>query len=73
MMKIESMVRNGKAKISFGEVIVEVIGENLRKIHVRVASPRKSLGITADAESLLYWLDVLRIAVETVISELSPE
>jgi len=50
---------------------IEISGESLRKIKLRISSSDSDIEVGMDAESLLYLLDRLRFTAETVISQLS--
>jgi len=60
-----------KALVSIDGLRVEVAGESLRRIRLRISSLDASVEISVDAESLLYFLDRFRFTAENVISELS--
>ena len=65
------MVGARKALVSIDGLRVEVAGESLRRIRLRISSLDASVEISVDAESLLYFLDRFRVTAENVISELS--
>jgi len=60
-----------RALISLDGLRVEVLGESLRRIKLRISSLGSDVEVGMDAESLLYLLDRLRFTAETVISQLS--
>lgn len=65
------MVGARRALASIDGLRVEVAGESLRRIRLRISSLDASVEISVDAESLLYFLDRFRFTAENVISELS--
>ena len=60
-----------RALISLDGLRIEVLGESLRRIKLRISSLDSDVEVGMDAESLLYLLDRLRFTAETVISQLS--
>jgi len=60
-----------RALISLDGLRIEVLGESLRRIKLRISSLDSDVEVSMDAESLLYLLDRLRFTTETVISQLS--
>jgi len=60
-----------RALIFLDGLRIEVLGESLRRIKLRISSLDSDVEVSMDAESLLYLLDRLRFTAETVISQLS--
>jgi len=60
-----------RALMSLDGLRIEISGESLRKIKLRISSSDSDIEVGMDAESLLYLLDRLRFTAETVISQLS--
>ena len=65
------MTEAKRALISLDGLRIEVLGESLRRIKLRISSLDSDVEVSMDAESLLYLLDRLRFTTETVISRLS--
>ena len=65
------MTEAKRALISLDGLRIEISGESLRKIKLRISSSDSDIEVGMDAESLLYLLDKLRFTAETVISQLS--
>lgn len=65
------MTEAKRALISLDGLRIEVLGESLRRIKLRISSLDSDVEVGMDAESLLYLLDRLRFTAETVISQLS--
>jgi len=67
----EKVPRLKKVKASLkGKIVFEVSGINLEKVELKVSSGDQRIVVELDAESLLALLDRLRLAAESVISEL---
>ena len=65
------MTEAKRALIFLDGLRIEVLGESLRRIKLRISSLDSDVEVSMDAESLLYLLDRLRFTAETVISQLS--
>jgi len=64
------MAKLKRARVSYGRLSLEVSAVSMKNIYLKVLLDDQGFTVKFTAESLLNFLDRLRFAVESVISEL---
>ena len=64
------MAKLKKARVSYGKLSLEISAVSMESIDLKVLSDDQEFTVKFSAESLLDFLDRLRFAVESVVSEL---